>query len=67
MSPITNTMFPLFPTPGLVHVTNGAQGEGISFLQVVRVVKEGAIMFNEDHISAIRPTFASCTETCDGW
>lgn len=67
MFPITNTVFPLCLTPGLIHLTNGTQGKGISFLQAVSAVTKGAITLNEHHISAIKLSFANCYETCCGW
>lgn len=54
-------------TPGVIHITNGTQGKGILFLQAVSVVTEGAITLNEQHISAIKLSFANCRETCSGW
>lgn len=66
MFPITNTMFPLSLTPGLIHNANSTQGKNISNLKAVSAVKKRAIILNEHHISAIKLSFANCCEKCCG-
>lgn len=65
MFPITDTVFPLCWTRGLIRITNGTQCKGISFLHSVSAVTEGVITFN-NHLSAIKLSFANCCENTVG-